>query len=435
MLPLPDLEPGRAWIAGRSPGQRKRFGQWVTPWWACTAIVDRLAPELPAHPVVVDPACGDGRFLLAMAHRLPGARLIGFDVDPTAIEAARKTLALAGVHATLNCADALAEGALPRCDAVIGNPPYVRPQHLPRHVATDLWTRFETATDKSDLFCCFVERALDRAPRVALVIGSLFLSLTSFAALRARLLRAGVDGVFAIPREAFDATVDTAVVFCGRSDRREAGVLDEAGVRVTGRVHVDPAAWSLDGPPPTLPGPPLGDHATVHMGIVCGDYPRYVRTDQTEPEDHPTCRGRDVRRWHIEDPGLFVRYRPREMLERKPYVAPKHAGLYDVAEKIVIAGASGRAIVAAMDTERRFPMDSCYVMHPSGDVDPYALLGVLLSTPVQDWYGSRFRAPRVKGVELVQVPLPPGSWADIAAAARARDDAQVDQAVRAAYAS
>lgn len=432
---IPDLSPAADWLGSRSDQQRKRLGQWVTPWWACAAIVERIAPDLPPRPTVVDPACGDGRFLIAAARRLPGARLIGYDVDPAAIDAARITLARAGVQAELVCADSLAEGALPPCDAVIGNPPYVRPQHLSRTVASDLWRRFDTATDKSDLFCCFVERALDRAPHVALVIGSLFLSLTSFAALRARMLAHGVDGVFQIPRQAFDATVDTAVVFCGPDDRRVAGVLDEQGLRATGQLHVGPVAWSLDGPAPELPGTPLKEHATVHMGIVCGDYPRYVHRERLHPEDEPTCRGRDLRRWHIDDAGWFVRYDPRDMLDRKPYVAPKHRGLFDVPEKIVLAGASGRRIVAAMDTERRFPMDSCYVVHPRHHEDPWALLGLLLSTPVQDWYGARFRAPRVKGVELARIPLPRRDWSDVAAAARARDDHALDDAVRAAYAA
>lgn len=431
--PPPDLTLAEQWLGAKRAPERKRLGQWVTPWWVCTAVVDRLAPDLPSSPTVVDPACGDGRWLLAMGRRCPGARLIGIDVDPTAIETARKTLARAGVHADLRCADALSDGPWPASDAVIGNPPYVRPQHLPRDVARDLWHRFTTATDKSDLFCCFVERALDQAPHVALVIGSLFLSLTSFSALRTRLLNTGIDGVFTIPRSAFDATVDTAVVFASAADRRHCGVLDETGFQATGQLHVDPVAWSLDGPLPTLRGTALAEDAMIHMGIVCGDYSRYVLQERSLPEDHPTCRGRDVRRWLIEDPGLFVRYRPTEMLKRKPYVAPKHAGLFDVDCKIVLAGATGRQIVGAMDTARRFPMDSCYVMHAKHDADPWALLGFLLSQPVQDWYGARFPAPRVKGVELAQIPLPPGDWSAVAKAARAADDRAVDEAVRAAY--
>ncbi len=431
----PDLRAAEGWLAARSAGDRKRLGQWVTPWWVCQAVTAHLASELPPRPQVADLACGDGRWLVAMARARPDARLLGYDIDPSAIEAARRTLAAAGVQASLVCGDALAEGAVPRCDAIVGNPPFVRPQVLGRERATALWARFATATDKSDLFCCFVERALARAPRAALVLGAHALSLTSFAALRRRVVEAGLDGVLTLPRGTFDATVDTVVVLCGPAARAQAGRLHpEGGLQVDGTVHVGASGWSLQGPPPELPGEPLRAHATVHMGIVCGDYARYVHEGRRHPEDQPTCRGRDVRRWVLDGGDWFVRYDPRDMLARKPYVAPKHAGLFDVPAKIVLAGTTGRRLVAAMDEARRFPLDSCYVVHPRGAADPWALLGLLLSSPVGQWYAARFPAPRVKGVEVAQLPVPRGPWRRIAEAARARDDAGVDAAVAEAFA-
>ncbi len=431
----PDLRAAQAWLAGRTPQQRKRRGQWVTPYWLCEAGIEALASSLPRRPRIVDLACGDGRWLIAAARRLEGARLVGYDIDPAAIEAARITLAAAGVTAQLICADGLAEDALEPADAIVGNPPFVRPQHLPRDEARALWRRFSVATDKSDLYACFVQRALDRAPRAALVLSRSFLSLSSFSALRGRILEAGIDGIFSLPSDTFDATVETVLLLCGPSDRREAGTRTPSeGLGVEGALSVGAVAWSIEGGLPQLPGAPLGQVASVHMGIVCGDYPRYVHRSRLYPEDRPTCRGRDVRRWRIEDADLFVRYLPRDMLRRKPYVAPKRAGLFDVPEKVVLAGATGRRLVAAMDTQRRFPMDSCYVIHPRGEQDPWAILGMLLSGPAQRWYGARFGAVRVKGVEVAQIPVPVAPWGAIADAARAQDEAGLEDAVRDAYA-
>lgn len=435
-MATPDLTPADTWLAARSATDRKRRGQWPTPWWVCEAVVDRLAPDLPARPLVVDPACGDGRWLLAVARRVPGARLIGLDLDPLAIAAARETLRRAGVEATLEVADGLAEGAVPPCDAVVGNPPFVRPQHLDRDYAEAVWARFPVATDKVDLSACFVQRALDRAPRVALVLPGNLLSLQSFAAVRARLLQAGVDGVFRLPKDAFPATVHTVAVLAGPTDRRVAGDLGPDGFGPLGTLAVSPLAWSVDGPLPALPGRPLGERVTLHMGVVCGDYDRYVHPGRRFAEDRPTCRGRDVTRWEIADRGEFLRYLPEEMLARKPYVAPKHAGLFDVPRKIVLAGTSGTVLRAAMDEGRRFPLDSCYVIHPrAADVDLYGVLGLLLSRPVGDWYAARFRAARVKGVEVARIPAPERGWDRIAEAARARDEAGLEAAVRAAYAA
>ena len=139
--------------------------------------------------------------------------------------------------------------------------------------------------------------------------------------------------------------------------------------------------------------------------------------------------------WSIREPYEYLRYLPQEMLARKPYVAPKHAGLFDVPEKVIIAGTSGLEIRAAVDTRRRYPLDSCYIMHPkTPEFDLWALLGFLLSSPVNTWYGRRHRAPRVKAVELRRVPIPRLPWTDVAEATRCRDHAALNAAVARLYA-
>ncbi len=69
---------------------------------------------------VLDPACGDGRLLTAVAARLgPSCRLVGYDIDPAAVTAARA----AGVDARLE--DALARDWHETFDVVVGNPPFL----------------------------------------------------------------------------------------------------------------------------------------------------------------------------------------------------------------------------------------------------------------------------------------------------------------------
>jgi len=392
--------------------------------------------NLPERPVVVDLSCGDGRWLIAAARERPGARLVGVDIDPLAVEAAAETCRRAGVHAELIVADALADPPPVLCaDLVVGNPPFVRPQNLPKAVREDLWRRFATATDKADLYACFVERALQVASRLALVLPENWLHLASFRTLRERVLAAGVDGLFELPRGTFaEVPVPTVVLLVGSGDARRAGRLERGGdFSVVGSVFVEAEAWSLRGPLPVLAGRPLGEVVSIHMGVVCGDYARYVHRGRRFPEDRPTCRGRDVLRWTIRPGDEYLRYLPRDMLRRKPYVAPKHAGLFDTPEKVVLAGTTGTEIRAAVDTKRRFPLDSCYVMHPRHpELDPWTILGFLLSRPVQDWYGARHRAPRVKAVEVARIPIPIAGWAAVSEAARARDDAGLEVAVAAA---
>ena len=111
---------------------RKQLGAWYTPPDLVDAVVEAvITPEFVAtrqRPMtVLDPSCGDGRFLAAADRRIAllgaTASLEGCDLDPEAIGAARATLPS---RADLRQADALARVWPPRrFDLVIGNPPYL----------------------------------------------------------------------------------------------------------------------------------------------------------------------------------------------------------------------------------------------------------------------------------------------------------------------
>jgi len=118
---------------------RKRLGAWYTPDDLVSTVVDHVAtPEFvrarsgPGRSGwgrslrVLDPACGDGRFLGAVEERVNAAgvacELVGVDIDPAAAGAARDRCP--GAH--IVHADALAHDfAGQRFDVVIGNPPFL----------------------------------------------------------------------------------------------------------------------------------------------------------------------------------------------------------------------------------------------------------------------------------------------------------------------
>jgi SAM-dependent methyltransferase len=113
-------------------GTRKQLGAWYTPAALVHTVVDAvITPEFVTSRGsrtirVVDPACGDGRFLRAAADRLRmlGATVacVGADLDASAVTVARSGLPEAEVlHAD---ALALDWGAEP-FDLVIGNPPFL----------------------------------------------------------------------------------------------------------------------------------------------------------------------------------------------------------------------------------------------------------------------------------------------------------------------
>src|SRR6202022_3903413 len=45
-------------------------------------------------------------------------------------------------------------------DAVIGNPPYVRPHNILPGAKNYYWAHYHTFVKKSDIYCCFIERGV-----------------------------------------------------------------------------------------------------------------------------------------------------------------------------------------------------------------------------------------------------------------------------------
>lgn len=120
---------------------------------------------------VLDPACGGGALLAAAARlaRAVGARLglLGIDVAPLAIEAARGRLALLGAEAELVRGDALAR-PWPATDLVLANPPFLRHEAIPpeeKAIAADA----SGLSRQADLSAHFAALAIRRAPVAALV--------------------------------------------------------------------------------------------------------------------------------------------------------------------------------------------------------------------------------------------------------------------------
>lgn len=109
--------------------RQKHLGAFYT----CQEVVDFLVRWglSRVRGVVMDPACGDGRFLTSAA--LLGAReVVGCDLDPQAVSATRLALTASRVAATIHQGDffAVDPARHPLVDLVVGNPPFIRYQRF-----------------------------------------------------------------------------------------------------------------------------------------------------------------------------------------------------------------------------------------------------------------------------------------------------------------
>jgi len=150
--------------------ERHVRGQYFTP----DPVIDLVLGMLDPDPgsVVLDPACGSGRFLLAAQALWPldSADLRGFETDPPALQAAREQLP----GASISGCDFLRSEALADVDLVIGNPPYIR-----------------NRGHKRDLYVDFIESSvahLRPGGRIALVLSNAWLDVGYGRELRQYLL-------------------------------------------------------------------------------------------------------------------------------------------------------------------------------------------------------------------------------------------------------
>ena len=304
---------------------------------------------------ICDPAIGEGAFLLAAVHviaehleiagvapelaRTAAADCIfGVDVDPRAVAAARVALDVG--PAQLQVADALAldwPAAFPSTfdaggfDAVIGNPPYVRQEHLAAH--KPLLREFAAYDGGADLYVYFVElahRIARPGGRYCLITPNKWLTAAYGRALRGYLAsQRSVEGVVDLGRTVlFDGADAFPCVVWGtigaahdqpiQGARPPAGAaldLGDGAPHPRERWRADP--WHIDAPTDRallerleLRWPALRDVIPQRpsRGVVTG-YNRAFVLDRTardrlltaEPAAatliRPFLKGRDIRRW------------------------------------------------------------------------------------------------------------------------------------------
>lgn len=95
---------------------QKELSQYFTPRYAAEAIVEHHFPHLSAGHIVVEPSCGDGRFLRALPKFV---RAIGVEIDPAMAQRAREA-----TDCEVITGDFLKVDLPTDIDAVIGNPPF-----------------------------------------------------------------------------------------------------------------------------------------------------------------------------------------------------------------------------------------------------------------------------------------------------------------------
>ena len=166
---------------------RKSHGVVYTPLPIVALILDHTLPrgaDKLAASAICDPACGDGAFLTAVARRIlsnlprPDAltalrRLTGYDIDRRALALCRAQLDAIlsdrypdaridwNLHERNAFDRASFHGDAGRFTHIVGNPPYVRVQHLENAGRQRIAGQWNITRGATDLYLVFYELGLD----------------------------------------------------------------------------------------------------------------------------------------------------------------------------------------------------------------------------------------------------------------------------------
>jgi len=160
-------------------GKEKLTGQIFTPDFIVKKILDdvNFKNKTCLGKTILDPACGDGRFLCEVAERIIKfssenklkenlEKIQGWDIDKVALEDARKNLNKFiedfkfKINWKLIQKDTLKEKTAEQFDFIIGNPPYIRIQHLEKKQREYIQENYNFCRKGStDIYIAFFESA------------------------------------------------------------------------------------------------------------------------------------------------------------------------------------------------------------------------------------------------------------------------------------
>lgn len=286
--------------------ETKQTGRVYTPANVVSLVLDEVgfvSPESLGQPIL-DPACGDGQFLVEIVRRIltwsPESKLrenlefvYGWDIDENAVEEAMSRLndmvAPLVINWKIKVLDSVRHGAiigtfdddLIRFSYIVGNPPYVRIQHL------DLDTRAILSRDynfcslgSTDLYLAFFELAaklLSDSGKCAYITPNSYLSTSAgkpmrkfFSARKSlyKIINFGATQLFE------DASTYAAITTFGNTqkthltyERRSSIDLTDSSVQVPYSEVAQFEIWNFEAPRALTGQVPLSSICEIHVGI------------------------------------------------------------------------------------------------------------------------------------------------------------------------
>ncbi|MEW6709436.1 MAG: N-6 DNA methylase [Candidatus Riflebacteria bacterium] len=430
---LPDLE-------SRIRNARRKTGQYYTPETFARKLIHETGQNLNEN--ILDPACGDGSFLVAAAEELSIKQndadwlsaIFGYDVDSQALLICLGRLLgrFAGngwPH--LRCEDFLRADDQTRFSLIIGNPPYK--VNLNEELKNFLRSRYKTSEGEKDLYTFFIERScemLEPGGHLILLTSHTWLVNHQCRLIRKLVFSYRVMNIFLLPARFFvsapgvlPAVLHLCNMLALNSDETVLHVdynpqrgwnnhfwvnqqILETGQGLRNAIVPEKLKNIFD--VMAQNSKPLGEICRVGVGIQEslkreGGVSRFV-TDQCMSSRHrKVLKGRELSPFQINWEGKFIDYGPHLAYAGDERVFAGEKVLYQNIrnEKLKFR------LVAAHDHIGFFPKNSIsFITGKTGECSLAYLTGLLNSLLVNAWFSGHYHSFHITVSQVRAVPLP-----------------------------
>lgn len=384
-----------------SSSYRNKEGVYYTPPWICDDLLSQIMP-INNDAKFCDPCCGSGNFLLA-AYRagLKPENIFGFDVDPVAVEIAKRRFADATGFSPINIVccdylDDLAEGRVAygnRFDIIFTNPPWGK--KIPKAKKDFYRDVFKTgrSVDTSAIFFFAALADLIDGGRLGLLLPESFFSISQFQSAREELLKKHIEilrdydkpfkglltkaRAFVLRKTIADNNHKVTCLHNGsKTIRPQTSFQNNPGKIINFSISfcdADVIERVFGAPHTTLNG-----SARWGLGIVTGNNKKFCKTANA-PGLMPVYKGSEIHPDRLEGPSNFI---PCDITLYQQ-VAPRD--LFEAPEKVIYRFISSKLIFHC-DNTRAYILNSAnlFVVNPSFPVSMDKIVK-LFNLPIYTW--------------------------------------------------
>ena len=427
---VPDLE-------SRERTVKRKTGQYYTPENFSERIMGELVKNRKCDTLsILDPACGDGSFLMAAAKYCQLDYIYGYDIDIYAllVSATRLISAYPGRGwPKLKKCNYLLEDNKDKFDLIVGNPPYK--VNLDEVTKEKLAEKYITAEGEKDLYTFFLEESLNRLkPEGSLAMLTSHTWLVNHQCKKIRKYifeNSRVDGVYMLPARFFTSApgVLPVVLLTEKivsKDDYEVSVYTD---------YTEKAGWSskfsassdkfISGnglrnsiiPNDLRPVFKKMEENSLTLGDVCrigvgiqesvkkeGASSIYVSDKAINSDYKPVLKGKEISPFKVCWNNKYIHYGPHLAYagDERVYLSPKILYQNIRNEKLSIR------LVAALDEDSFYPKNSLsFIQSNSEDYSLELIVGLMNSLLVNCWFSSNNHSFHVTVTQVRKIPLPP----------------------------